>query len=202
MDSKTKKKLQTMLKEFSKYFDDKQSLDAVSHLKTQLDTIEIEEKKEADIVGDIFIYTDGACRGNPGPGAYGYLVQDSKKNDILEGSEFFELTTNNKMELQGVIEGLNALNDIQSLINNKSLIVVTDSKYVVDGITKWVPGWKNRGWKKADKKPPENLELWQNLDRLNMQFSPKYQWVKGHAGHEQNEYVDQLANKALDEAGF
>ncbi|MCT4640736.1 MAG: ribonuclease HI [Bacteriovoracaceae bacterium] len=144
------------------------------------------------------IYSDGACRGNPGPGSYGLLVQNANEN-IYEEANAFENTTNNKMELLGVIKGL------EFVLENTDgkVIVVTDSKYVVNGMTSWVEGWKKRGWKKADKKVPENLELWQKLDELHHNFSNvEYEWVKGHSGHPENEYCDGLANKVLDEAGY
>lgn len=153
------------------------------------------------------IYSDGACRGNPGPGAFGCMAQDSNANLLFEYAETRDLTTNNQMELQGVITGLKKLKNY--LEENKisffysKITVITDSKYVVDGITKWIHGWKKRGWKKADNKAPENLDYWKELDGLSCEISNiNYEWVKGHAGHPQNERCDQLANKALDHEGF
>ena len=112
-------------------------------------------------------------------------------------------TTNNRMELEGALQALEALTREDTKALSKSVFLYSDSKYVVDGIEKWVPGWKKRGWKKADKKEPENLALWQELDTVVGKFKKlRFQWVKGHAGHPQNEYCDQLANQALDEAGL
>ncbi len=146
-------------------------------------------------------FSDGACRGNPGPGAWGSLVQKNDESIVFEGSGVETNTTNNRMELQGAIECLKFL---EAQGKEKAFILLfSDSKYVVDGLSQWVKGWKARGWKKADKKVPENVELWQELDSLSEKFSNiKLRWVKGHSGHPQNEYCDQLANKALDEAGF
>lgn len=153
------------------------------------------------------IYSDGACRGNPGPGAFGCMAQDSNANILFEHSETRERTTNNQMELQGVISGLKLLKEKlaeQKLaISTSKVTVITDSKYVIDGITKWIHGWKKRGWKKADNKAPENIDYWKELDVLSSEITNiNYQWVKGHAGHPQNEHCDQLANKALDHEGF
>lgn len=153
------------------------------------------------------LFSDGACRGNPGPGAWACLIQDVKGEILLQSSGVDVPTTNNKMELQGVISALEGLIDrwVQSGMSEREIpvFVYSDSKYVVDGISSWVSGWKSRGWKKADGKLPENVELWQQLDSLNSQFSNiKYIWVKGHAGHPQNELCDQMCNQALDEAGL
>lgn len=152
------------------------------------------------------LFSDGACRGNPGPGAWGQLVQNSQGEVLFVGSGVETLTTNNKMELQGAIESLKQLvNYLKENVPPKKPIVFlySDSKYVVDGITKWVPGWKSKGWKKADKKTPENVELWKELDQLSSLFSNlKFKWVKGHSGHPQNEECDRLANEALDNSGF
>ena len=153
------------------------------------------------------IFADGACRGNPGPGAWATIIQDAKSEVILKASGVDVPTTNNKMELIGVIRGLNGL--IEKWIEEGTsdrvspVFVYSDSKYVIEGIEKWVPGWKNRGWKKADNKEPENLVLWKELDQLKSRFdSITFLWVKGHSGHPQNEMCDQMANLALDEAGF
>lgn len=146
-------------------------------------------------------FSDGACRGNPGPGAWGSLVQKNDESVVFEGSGVEVNTTNNRMELQGAIECLKFLK--AEALEECPILLFSDSKYVVDGLSQWVKGWKARGWKKADKKAPENVELWQELDSLAQEFSQiKLRWVKGHSGHPQNEYCDQLANKALDEAGF
>lgn len=153
------------------------------------------------------IFADGACRGNPGPGAWATLIQDTKADIILKSSGVDMPTTNNKMELEGVIRGLKGL--IEKWIedgvsdNVSPVFVYSDSKYVIDGIQSWVAGWKSRGWKKADGKDPENLLLWKELDQLKSRFDHiNFYWVKGHAGHPQNEMCDKMANLALDEAGF
>lgn len=153
------------------------------------------------------VFSDGACRGNPGPGAWACVIQDMKGEILLQSSGVDVPTTNNKMELQGVISGLESLIDrwVESGMSERDVpvLVFSDSKYVVDGISSWVAGWKSRGWKKADGKVPENVDLWQALDSLNSQFNNiKYIWVKGHAGHPQNELCDQMCNQALDEAGL
>lgn len=152
----------------------------------------------------IALFSDGGCRGNPGPGAWAFVAQNFEGKVLSEGGEFHELTTNNKMELSAPLEGLVSLISILKEENKDPLLtkikVITDSKYVVDGMKSWVPGWKSRGWKKADNKSPENLELWQKLDQVKDQFfQVEWEWVKGHSGHPQNEYCDQLANGLMDE---
>lgn len=158
----------------------------------------------ADSPGTFALYSDGGCRGNPGPGAFAFVIQEYSGEIIAEGVEFEGYTTNNKMELSGPIHGLTELKRILPGIGKDALLskvaVITDSKYVVDGMKSWVAGWKNRGWKKADGKAPENLDLWQELDQLKDQFlEVNWIWVKGHGGHPQNEYCDQKANEAMDE---
>ncbi|RPJ76098.1 MAG: ribonuclease HI [Alphaproteobacteria bacterium] len=153
------------------------------------------------------IFADGACRGNPGPGAWATIIQDTNSEIILKSSGVDVPTTNNKMELEGVIRGLKGLIEkwIEDGISDREspVFVYSDSKYVVEGIEKWVVGWKARGWKKADNKDPENLLLWKELDQLKLSFDHiNFLWVKGHAGHPQNEMCDRMANLALDEAGF
>lgn len=150
------------------------------------------------------IYSDGGCRGNPGPGSFAYLIQNHSGEILGEGVEFEAHTTNNRMELSGPIRGLSELKAILPSIGKDALLtkvkVITDSKYVVDGMKSWVQGWKSRGWKKADNKAPENLELWQELDELrNKFFQIDWIWVRGHGGHPQNEYCDKRANEAMDE---
>lgn len=149
------------------------------------------------------VFSDGACRGNPGPGGWGVICQDVEGSLVFQSSGFEPQTTNNRMELAGAIYGLKMILDLEDYPKSHETHVelFSDSKYVVDGILKWVPGWKNRGWKKADKKTPENLDLWQELDDLCAKFSQVgFHWVKGHSGHPQNEYCDQLANEAMDSA--
>lgn len=153
------------------------------------------------------IFADGACRGNPGPGAWATIIQDTKGEVILKSSGVDVPTTNNKMELEGVIRGIKGLIEkwIEEGVSDSEspVFVYSDSKYVTEGIEKWVPGWKSRGWKKADNKEPENILLWKELDQLKSRFNHiKFLWVKGHAGHPQNEMCDRMANLALDEAGF
>ncbi len=137
------------------------------------------------------IYTDGACRGNPGKGGWGVLLRFGEAEKTLYGGE--ELTTNNRMELTAVIKGLAALN------KPCSVLVTTDSKYVLSGMTEWMPNWKKRNWKTASKKPVLNVDLWQQLDAQVQQHEVSWEWVKGHSGHLENELADQLANQGIDE---
>lgn len=158
----------------------------------------------ADDPNAVALYSDGGCRGNPGPGAYAYVIQDHSGTVLAEGVEFEAYTTNNKMELGGAIKGLEEVKESLAGVGKDPLLtkvkVMTDSKYVVEGMKSWVAGWKNRGWKKADGKTPENLELWQDLDGIRNSFmNIEWVWVKGHGGHPQNEYCDRKANEAMDE---
>ncbi|MEP0393399.1 MAG: ribonuclease HI [Erythrobacter sp.] len=136
------------------------------------------------------VFTDGACKGNPGPGGWGALLRMGRHEKELSGGE--EDTTNNRMEMIAVIEGLNAL------IEPCSVDVYSDSKYVIDGITKWVHGWKKRGWINASKKPVRNADLWHNLIDASSRHQVSWHWVKGHSGHAENERVDSLASDAAD----
>ena len=137
------------------------------------------------------IYTDGACRGNPGPGGWAaYLSIDGANEKEISGAE--RLTTNNRMELTAVIRAL------ESLKRPVKVRVYTDSEYVRKGITEWVKNWKARGWKTADKKPVKNQDLWEQLDALAAGHEIEWHWVKGHAGVPGNERVDRLANEAID----
>lgn len=138
------------------------------------------------------IYTDGACRGNPGPGGWGALLRFQGKDKELYGAE--PETTNNRMEMTAVICALEALKHARHPV-----ILTTDSRYVMDGLTKWLPGWKKNGWKTAAKKPVKNVDLWKRLDELVSQHKIEWHWVKGHSGHAENERVDELANIAIDE---
>ena len=147
------------------------------------------DKKE--ISDAVIIYTDGACRGNPGPGGWGASLRFNGTQKNLYGSE--ELTTNNRMELTAAIQGLD------SLTRHCSVSLYTDSKYVLDGVTKWMDNWKSRGWKTAAKKPVKNVDLWQRLDLAVNKHKVKWVWVKGHSGDEGNEMADQLANQGIDE---
>ena len=139
------------------------------------------------------IYTDGACRGNPGPGGWAAIVQSDDGETELNG--FDPSTTNNRMELTAAIEGLASIDE------GIEAEVVTDSRYVHDGITKWVVGWQRRNWRKADGKPVLNQELWQRLVEEAGKRTVSWRWVEGHAGHPENERCDRLANLALDENG-
>jgi len=136
------------------------------------------------------IYTDGACRGNPGPGGWAALLSFGEREKELAGAE--EHTTNNRMELTAVIRALEALK------RPVEARVFTDSEYVRRGITEWVSSWKARGWKTADRKPVKNQDLWEELDRLASQHKIEWHWVKGHSGVPGNERVDRLANQAID----
>ncbi|WP_028452738.1 ribonuclease HI [Chitinilyticum aquatile] len=139
---------------------------------------------------EVEIYTDGACKGNPGPGGWGALLRCNGQEKELFGGE--ATTTNNRMELQAVISALNALT------RPCKIVLWTDSQYVKNGIQTWIHGWKRNGWKTADKKPVKNLELWQALDAAQARHDIEWRWVKGHAGHEFNERADQLANRGVD----
>lgn len=137
------------------------------------------------------MYTDGACRGNPGPGGWGVLLRFGDAEKTLHGGEY--QTTNNRMELTAVIKGLEALK------KPCKVKITTDSKYVLSGVTEWMENWKKRNWKTASKKPVLNVELWQQLDELVSRHEIDWEWVKGHSGHPENEIADQLANKGIDE---
>ena len=132
------------------------------------------------------IYTDGACKGNPGPGGWGVLLRMGHHEKELSGGEAD--TTNNRMEMTAIIRGLEAL------IEPCAVDVYSDSKYVLDGMTKWVEGWKRRGWINASKKPVRNADLWHDLIEVAAQHQIEWHWVRGHSGHPDNERVDQLAS--------
>jgi len=140
------------------------------------------------------IFTDGACRGNPGPGGWAALLKIELNGEgvekLVQGAE--RDTTNNRMELTAAIEGLKSLNQ------PCDVSLTTDSQYVRQGITKWVSAWKNNGWKTSQKKPVKNQDLWVELDRVIDSHQIEWHWVKGHSGHEENERVDQAANDAID----
>ena len=140
----------------------------------------------------VIIYTDGACRGNPGPGGWGVLLVYGDIRKMLKGAE--EDTTNNRMELMAAIKGLQALSKRHEPCR---VDLYTDSQYVRGGITSWITGWKARGWRTADRKPVKNIELWQRLDAAKTLHQVEWHWVKGHSGHEMNERADALARKGL-----
>jgi ribonuclease HI len=143
---------------------------------------------------DLFAYTDGACSGNPGPGGWGVLLlaRDGDrvvKERTLSGGEAD--TTNNRMELMAAISAL------ESLTRPSDITIVTDSAYVKNGVTGWIHGWKRNGWRTADKKPVKNVELWQRLDTAQARHSVEWRWIKGHAGHAENERADELAREGM-----
>lgn len=202
---------------------DQNTLDMIAALKKKvsdadiIDEVQVGERsdgselplpKEIKAENDFALFSDGACRGNPGPGAWGSIGQNAEGELIFESSGVEVSTTNNRMELIGAID---ALESLKNHLNEElcggaakaNVFLYSDSKYVVDGMKSWVAGWKKRGWKKADKKVPENVELWQQLDAIKGDFwQVNWHWVKGHAGHPQNERCDQIANNALDDSGF
>lgn len=137
------------------------------------------------------IFTDGACRGNPGPGGWGVLLRYDGKEKKLWGGE--PDTTNNRMELTAAIMGLAALK------RPCSVRLTTDSEYVRKGMTDWIDNWRRRNWKTASRKPVKNVDLWQELDRLTQKHNIDWRWVKGHSGHTENDLVDELANRGIDE---
>jgi ribonuclease HI len=136
------------------------------------------------------IYTDGACKGNPGPGGWGALLRSGSHERELFGGEAH--TTNNRMELTAVIRALEALNGL------RRVEVFTDSEYVKKGVTEWLPAWKRRDWKTADRKPVKNVDLWRRLDELAHRHHVAWHWVRGHAGHAENERADALANRGVE----
>lgn len=139
---------------------------------------------------EVEIFTDGACRGNPGPGGWAALLRSQGVEKMFSGSE--QETTNNQMELMAAIQGLEALK------RASSVVLTTDSQYVRQGITQWIHGWKRNGWKTSQKQPVKNKTLWQRLDTAVAKHQVEWHWVKGHSGHEENERVDMAANDAID----
>jgi len=141
----------------------------------------------------VTIHTDGACSGNPGPGGWGAILEWNGSKKEIKGGE--RDTTNNRMEMMAAIRALKSMKrDVDKII------LITDSVYVRDGITKWIHGWKKKGWKTANKKPVKNVELWQELDALNQRLPVEWRWVKGHNGDPGNERADELAREGLEEA--
>ncbi len=133
------------------------------------------------------LFTDGACSGNPGPGGWAFLLRHPRSGKAVERSGGERETTNNRMELTAVIEGLSALTRF-SVVE-----LYSDSQYVLKGLKEWMPGWKKKGWKTASKQPVKNVDLWKQLDSLKDEHEIRFHWVKGHAGHPENERVDELA---------
>ncbi len=136
------------------------------------------------------IFTDGACRGNPGPGGFAALVRHQGRERLHTGAE--PQTTNNRMELMGAIVAL------EGLAAGSQVLLTTDSEYVRQGITKWIHGWRANGWRTSQKKAVKNQDLWRRLDAAAAQHQVQWRWVKGHSGHAENELVDQAANAAID----
>jgi len=138
---------------------------------------------------EVVLHTDGACSGNPGPGGWGVLLSCRGSERELSGGE--PDTTNNRMELMAVIQGLDALR------RTCRVLVITDSRYVMDGVTRWLAGWKSNGWKTSARKPVKNQDLWERLDAAVARHEVRWQWVEGHSGDPGNERVDQLAREAI-----
>ena len=137
------------------------------------------------------MFTDGACRGNPGPGGWGVVLRFQGAEKELYGGE--KETTNNRMELMAAIQGL------ESLTKSCPVVLTTDSQYVMKGATEWMAGWKRKGWKTSAKKPVKNVDLWQRLEKALVPHEVKWEWVRGHTGHPENERADDLANRGVDE---
>lgn len=143
---------------------------------------------------ELYAYTDGACSGNPGPGGWGVLLRATEGDKILKQKELSggePHTTNNRMEL------LAAINALETLERPSTITIVTDSAYVKNGVTTWIHGWKRNGWKTADKKPVKNVELWQRIELAQERHNVTWKWVKGHAGHPENERADELARAGM-----
>ena len=147
--------------------------------------------KSTPHIPHIVIYTDGACKGNPGPGGWGAVLRSGDHEKQIHGGE--KLTTNNRMEISAVIFAL------RSLKQRSTVELWTDSQYVQKGVTEWLEGWKKRGWKTASKDPVKNADLWQELDALLPDHAISWHWVRGHNGHPGNELADQLANKGVED---
>ncbi|MDX5628691.1 MULTISPECIES: ribonuclease HI [unclassified Brenneria] len=156
-------------------------------------------KSLPEMLKQVEIFTDGSCLGNPGPGGYGALLRYKQHEKVLSAG--YRLTTNNRMELMAAIAAL------ESLTTPCNVVLSTDSQYVRQGITSWIHNWKKRGWKTTDKKPVKNVDLWQRLDQAIQRHTLRWEWVKGHAGHPENERCDELARSAasaptLDDIGY
>ena len=149
----------------------------------------------ADKLPHVVIFTDGACSGNPGPGGWAAILVSGSHRREMSGYE--PQTTNNRMELRGAVEGLRVLDDEGAEVD-----LTTDSQYVRTGMAEWLARWKRNGWRTADKKPVKNMDLWQELDALAQRHVVRWHWVRGHAGHPENERCDELANEAIRRARF
>jgi len=154
---------------------------------------------------DFYLYSDGACRGNPGIGSWASIALNSKGETLFEACSLDDHTTNNKMELTGALKAMELILDYakDEGIKDFSAALYTDSKYVSEGMNSWRHNWKKRGWKKSDGSALQNLELWKSLDELSQRFSNlKFNWVKGHNNHPQNERCDELCNEVLDRSSY
>ena len=211
-----KRSLLNSLKSIKNLFNDEETAKNVEALVEKVNTLEEKEvisttrsyplPKEVG-PNEYAVFSDGACRGNPGPGSWGVMAQDDNENVLFEASSFDEETTNNRMELLGAQKGLEILDDYLSeeSINPKDtkVYLYSDSNYVVQGLNSWRHNWKKKGWKKSDNKPVDNQQYWESLDKETEKFfAVQAIWVKGHANHPQNERCDQLCNEILDKEGF
>jgi ribonuclease HI len=204
----SKKKFFKYLNELEKAFkahglDAREELEALSFLIEQLPEEVSLEKAPLSFPAGIkgyALYSDGACRGNPGPGAWASLGMSEDHQIIFKEAAYEPITTNNRMELLGAINALKLLMNFKSSVLNEEVHLYSDSKYVTEGITAWVPMWKSRGWKKADNKAPENIDLWMELTELAERYKKlRFHWVKGHSGHAHNDQVDLMCNEVLDQ---
>lgn len=170
---------------------------AIFDVTPHAEKTELQVQQQPTEVGDnvISMWTDGACKGNPGTGGWGALVYVSGSDEPVELYGGERDTTNNRMELKAVIEGLKSLGDNPTLF--KTIYIYTDSQYVKNGMTSWVSGWIKNGWRTAKKEPVKNADLWRELNSLCEQFKPTWRWVRGHNGDPNNERADQLANKGV-----
>jgi ribonuclease HI len=153
--------------------------------------VQIHKQDAKGMKTDVEIFTDGACSGNPGPGGWGALLRYGDREKTLSGSE--PQTTNNRMEMMAAIAALEALT------RPKTVKLVTDSRYVMDGMTRWLANWKKRDWRTADRKPVKNVDLWQRLEACASPHDIEWEWVRGHSGHAENERVDTLARQAVEQ---
>ena len=153
------------------------------------------ESEKSGSIPQVLLFTDGACSGNPGPGGWAFILKHPSSGKSLEESGGEKLTTNNRMELMAAIKGLEALN------TRTKVELWSDIKYVLDGLSSWMAGWKKKGWKTANKQPVKNQDLWMELDELNSKHKITFHWVKGHNDHPENERCDELAVIARDAAG-